>query len=35
MTYALVLGAVLYLIAAALFYGFLLVTAKPETGKSA
>jgi hypothetical protein len=34
MTYILVIGAGLYLAAAALFYVFLLATAKPESQRS-
>ena len=35
MTYFLMIGAVLYLAAAAAFYGCLLATAKPESLRSA
>jgi hypothetical protein len=33
-TYTLAVGAGIYLAVAALFYGFLLFTAKPETNKA-
>lgn len=33
MTYTLLLGTGIYLVAAMLFYGYLLMTSKPETGK--
>ena len=33
MTYTLAVGVGIYLAVAALFYGFLLITAKPETSK--